>query len=115
MKRITVILAVVTLLTAACGDSDGFGGGDGDVAACTSFDGQPVKVVADWFNAGNPCGVDTGLSDLETTYMGIGSQKCGDGSFLYWNDSGWGATGGTWTVSDVGLPPDDLMSTCRGY
>jgi len=129
MRHATAVLVMaVAMLAASCS-----GGGSGTtpepatqptttttvteqptgVPACTSFDGQPVDDVANYFQAGNPCGMDIGLAQLETTYVGVGDRECDDGTFLYWNDGGWGRTAGTWTYSDVGLPPDTAFAACN--
>jgi hypothetical protein len=119
--------AILSVGALACGSSDQdaptvtesgqtseAGSGDDEIPACDSFNGQPTETVADYFNEGNPCAADIGLDEPETTFVGLGNEECADGTFLYWNDQGWGATAGTWTATIDGLPPDDAFDTCRG-
>lgn len=79
---------------------------------CESFDGMPTEDVANHFNSGQPCAEDIGLDDRRELYPGLGDQECADGTFLYWNDVGWGASEGEWIATTDGLPPDDVMDAC---
>lgn len=115
MRTATVMLVVA--LIAGCGSSDP----DivvedvdlvDDVPACTSFDGMPTIEVAEYFDSGQPCGVDRALSELQATFLGVGDRECDNGTFLYWNDAGWGPSDGTWTSTTEGLPPTDILDRC---
>lgn len=118
MKALGLMVACVIGVAACSSGGDDSGGvvvGDvaqDDVAPCASFYGQPTEVVAEHFQSGKPCGRDIGLDTLETFYGGLGSEECVDGTFVYWQDTGWGVTDGTWTEGD-GLPPDDILDSCN--
>jgi hypothetical protein len=86
----------------------------GGLVPCDSFDGRDTIEVANFMQSGEPCGRDIGLAELETFFGGIASEDCTDGTTLYWNDTGWGTSDGTWTVSAEGLPPDAEFTACRG-
>lgn len=84
-----------------------------DVPSCESFIGQPTDDVANYFQDGSMCGRDAGLDDLELfSPGGVASDECVDGTFVYWNDTGWGATGGTSAEGE--LPPADVHDACLG-
>ncbi len=106
-------LAMV-VLAGACGDSGTDSSRADSVVACTSLDGLPTVDVDEFFDQGNACGVDTGAGELSPIFLGIKDLECVDGSFLYWNDSGWGAVPGTWKATKAGRPPRALVSACRG-
>jgi len=84
------------------------------VVPCSSFDGTPTVDVEEFFDQGNSCGVDRGLAELEPAPLGIKDLECLDGTYLYWNDAGWGPAPGTWTTSSRRTPPRDILTSCRG-
>jgi len=84
------------------------------VVPCSSFDGTPTVDVEEFFDQGNACGVDRGFAELEPAPLGIKDLECVNGTFLYWNDAGWGPVPGSWTTSIRRTPPRDLLTACRG-
>lgn len=114
-------LAVTLIALAACSSGDDSSSStpsapaaatDQTVSACASLDGQPTIDVANRFDGGEPCGVDRGLDELETSFLGVADRECVDGTVLYWNDAGWGRSDGSWVASDEGLPPDEELQDC---
>jgi hypothetical protein len=133
------VLVVAVLLLAACGDDDDstavssatlpaaqattaaapltlpdWTGATDELTDCEAFDGRPTIEVASYFDSGGACGHDRGLAEREHLIPGVGDEQCTDGTALYWNDVGWGPSEGTWTFSEDGLPPDDVLAQCRG-
>jgi len=127
VKRIATTALALALLAAACSSTDedpassqvasstttDSPGPDG-LLACSSLGGTPTVDVDEFFDQGNACGVDTGGPELQPAFLGISDLECADGTYLYWNDVGWGADPGDWVASDRRSPPRDLLAACRG-
>lgn len=84
-----------------------------DFPMCDELAGDPTEEVASYFQDGGACGRDVGLDDPEGFIGFISSEECVDGTFVYWQDTGWGVTDGTWNTG-ASLPPEEILATCRG-
>jgi len=113
IRAVAAALAMAVLAT-ACGDSGADTTQTDSLVACTSLDGTPTVDIDEFFDQGNACGVDTGADALTPAFLGINDLECVNGSFLYWNNVGWGADPGNWVASDRRSPPRDLLTACRG-
>ena len=109
-------LVVLCLVASACGNGDDEALlPQSDLVPCADLDGRPTEEVANLFAQGDPCGRDRGLDVLESLVPGLGDLECQDGSFVYWNDAGYGATGGTWTADLDGsvVFESDVFRMCQ--
>jgi len=127
VKRAATAALALALLAAACSSADKdpapsqvaattttVSPGPDGLLACSSLDGTPTVDVDEFFDQGNACGVDLGDGELQPAFLGISDLECVDGTFLYWNDVGWGADPGDWVASDRRSAPRDLLAACRG-
>lgn len=121
-RRFLVVMLCV--FATACGSAGGgseavFGDDrsgvvDDDLIPCLDLNGRATEEIANHFDAGKPCGRSRGLDSLQALFPGLEDRDCGDGTFVYWNDAGYGGTEGTWTADLDGSAvfDSDIYRSC---
>jgi hypothetical protein len=98
LRRILIAVFFISVGCSQTAPTSGAGTDAQDLIPCVDLADWTTLEAANHFASGEPCGRARGLETLETLYPGLADLDCRDGTFVYWNDVGYGRTGGGWTV-----------------